>query len=97
MKKVLIMMLGILLGIVGCQKQEEEVGCVLDGTQVCYDEEGSFLLEEGAVIYIGGLEKEFEDALIQMWDAYYPEYKGLIGTLFPIVWMVVPFYIIRLC
>ncbi|MBR3693313.1 MAG: hypothetical protein IKL88_02185 [Erysipelotrichales bacterium] len=80
MRKVLIIILGILLGIVGCQKQEEEVGCVLDGTQVCYDEAGSFLLEEGAVIYIGGLEKEFEDALIQMWDAYYPEYKGLIGS-----------------
>lgn len=80
MKKVLIIILGILLVITGCQNRNKEDSCVLDGTQVCYGEDGSFLLEEGAVIYIGGLQSEFEEALIQMWDAYYPEYKGLIGS-----------------
>ena len=78
MKKLFVSLLCIVL--VGCTVNEETTdACVLDGKTVCYDEEtNEILIEEKAKIRIGGLEKKFEEALIQLWDETYPEHAGLL-------------------
>lgn len=77
MRKIVQILLAVML-LGGCQKKEEEP-CVLDGTQVCYVENSDTIdIEEGATIHIGGIEKDFEKALIELWNETYPEYTGLI-------------------
>lgn len=78
MKKMFICLICLLL--VSCSREEEVVEvCELDGTQVCYDEEtNAILIEDKATIRIGGLERAFEEALIELWNQKYPEYSGLI-------------------
>lgn len=78
MRKICVFLLCLLLA--ACSSTEEVVEvCELDGTKVCYDEgTNEILIEENATIRIGGLERLFEEALIELWNQKYPEHAGLI-------------------
>jgi arabinogalactan oligomer/maltooligosaccharide transport system substrate-binding protein len=73
MKKIMILIISSLL-LVACSN-----GCELNGNNVCFNEEtDTYLLEPGTKLTMAVEEADYGEAIVELWNVTYPEFKDSV-------------------